>query len=144
MTSTASAITSVGISDMGRMDFRTSRSGETANSSLQRALGLQFRYQPARLALAKSLGIDTQPAPVTNADGKTIRGETLFGQTRDELSLWISLFVEHAGRGPLPRRELQELVAAHWARGAGLLWDALRAAEEPATTFAEQLLRVSR
>lgn len=134
----------VGISDMGRIDFRTSRSGETATAALQRALTLPYRYQPARLAVARSLGVGTQPAPVGNADGKTIRGETLFGQRRDEIATWTSLIVEHAGRGPLPRRDVQELVAAHWARGAGLLWDGLRGASDPVADLADLLAKSSR
>lgn len=144
MGSTAAAATPVGISDMGRLDFRTSRSGETATASVQRALGLPYRYQPARLAISRSLGLDTQPPVVPNADGKTIRGETLFGQSRDDVALWTSLVVQHAGRGGLQRRDMQELVAAHWARGAGLLWATLRRSEDPVADFAAQLLKTIR
>lgn len=120
----------LGVAEIGRMDFRTSRSGETATRSLLRALGLQYRYQPARLAIGKSLGIATRPAPIDNLDGKVIRGETLFGQAAADLGLWAGLVEEHAG-GPLDRRALHDLVAAHWARGAGLLWDALRDSPDP-------------
>ena len=130
MSSADATAMTVGISEVGRTDFRTSRSGESATASLQRTLALPFRYQPARLAIARSLGLDTQPVSVGNADGKTIRGETLFGQTRDEIAIWASLIIEHAGRGPLSRRALQDLVAAHWARGAGLLWDRLRSSDD--------------
>ncbi|HEX8375314.1 MAG TPA: DndE family protein [Geminicoccaceae bacterium] len=143
MSSTAAAATPVGISDMGRMDFRTSRSGETATASIQRVLSLPYRYQPARLAIARSLGLDTQPTPVANADGKTIRGETLFGQQRDEIALWTSLVIEHAGRGAMQRRDVQELVAAHWARGAGLLWDGLRGSADPVAALASQLQKAA-
>jgi hypothetical protein len=144
MNTAAAAAASVGISDVGRLDFRTSRSGETATASLQRALGLQYRYQPARLAIGRSLGLHTQPTPIATVDGKVIRGETLFGQSADSIGVWMSLIVEHAGRGPLLRRELQELVAAHWARGAGLLWDNLRGAVDPAAELAVHLLRTPR
>lgn len=144
MNTTAAAALPVGTSDMSRIDFRTSRSGETATASLQRALGLPYRYQPARLALARSLGLDTQPTPVSNADGKTIRGETLFGQSRDEIATWTSLIVQHAGRGPLSRRDVQELVAAHWARGAALLWDGLRGSKDPVADLAALLIKGTR
>ena len=120
----------LGVAEIGRMDFRTSRSGETATRSLLRALGLQYRYQPARLAIGRSLGIATRPAAVDNLDGKVIRGETLFGQGASDLGLWAGLVEEHAGVS-LDRRSLHDLVAAHWARGAGLLWDALRDAPDP-------------
>lgn len=144
MDTTDAAALPVGISDISRIDFRTSRSGETATASLQRAIGLPYRYQPARLALARSLGLDTQPTPVSNIDGKTIRGETLFGQSRDEIAIWTSLLVQHADRGPLRRREVQELVAAHWARGAGLLWDSLRGSKDPVTDLAALLIKGAR
>ena len=132
------------VADVGRLDFRTSRSGDTATAALQRALGLQYRYQPARLALGKSLGIRTQPTPVENLDGKTIRGETLFGLAEGEIGLWMSLVAEHAGVGPLSRKRLQELVSAHWSRGASLLWDGLRQTDEPAFALAVQATKSRR
>ncbi len=125
--------------ELGRIDFRTSRSGDTATGSLLKALELQYRYQPARLALAKSLSLPT-PAPMPdNLDGKPIRGETLFGAGTEDLASWISLVTVHAGSEPLNRKSLQALVAAHWARGAGLLWDHLRNRDDPLLTFAGQL-----
>lgn len=128
------------IAEIGRMDLRTSRSGDTATAALLRAFGMQYRYQPARLAIAKSLGLSSQPALVENLDGKSIRGETLFGQSTADLGLWTSLMIEHSGRDPLTRRDILELVAAHWARGAGLLWDSLRDANSPVETLAGQLV----
>jgi hypothetical protein len=122
------------------MDLRTSRSGDTATATLLRALGLQYRYQPARLAIARSLGLSTQPHPVENLDGKSIRGETLFGQAAADLGMWTSLFSAHAGRDPLSRKDLHELVAAHWARGAGLLWDSIRACDDPVGALTAQLI----
>ena len=144
MTSAAAQAARVGIADVGRLDFRTSRSGDTATASIQRALRLQYRYQPARLAIGRSLSLGTKPAPVPNLDGKAIRGETLFGQTAQDLGLWVSLIVEHAGGAPLGRRELQELVTAHWARGAGLLWDHLRDAADPLSEMVRQTARTGR
>lgn len=133
--------TALTVADIGRLDFRTSRSGETATGQLQRILDLQYRYQPARLALGRSLGVPTPPTPVDNFDGKAIRGETLMGQGADDIGLWTSLIVEHAGSASVDRRSLQELVAAHWARGAGLLWDDLREADNPATALAALLVK---
>ncbi len=127
--------------DIGRLDFRTSRSGDTATGQLQRVLDLQYRYQPARLALGRSLGVPTPPTLVDNLDGKAIRGETLMGQGADDIGLWTSLIVEHAGNVPIDRRGLQELVAAHWARGAGLLWDDLREADDAAAVLAAILTK---
>lgn len=133
----------ISISLVGRLDFRTSRSGDTATASIQRALGFQYRYQPARLALGRSLGLTTPPAPVDNHDGRAIRGETLFG-AGDDIGLWVSLIVAHAAQGPLSRRRFQDLVAAHWARGAGLIWDGLRGAGDPTADLARMLAGLRR
>ncbi|ESQ84199.1 hypothetical protein AEAC466_10670 [Asticcacaulis sp. AC466] len=64
--------------------------------------------------------------------GKPIRGETLFGQEESELALWVALIFEHSSSPQLTKKDLTELVAAHWHRGMRLLaeqignWD-----EEP-------------
>jgi hypothetical protein len=131
----------LGLAEIGRIDFRTSRSGDTATMSLLQSLELQFRYQPARLAIAKSLGLPSPPPAVDNLDGKVIRGETLFGSLNEDLGAWVSLLTGHASTGPIGRRELQDLVAAHWARGAGLLWDAARGHSDPLLAITGQLLR---
>lgn len=144
MTSAAAHAAPVVIADVGRLDFRTSRSGDTATSSIQRALGLQYRYQPARLAIGRSLGVEAQPASVVNLDGKAIRGETLFGQSAQDLGMWISLIIEHAGGLQLGRRELQDLVSAHWSRGAGLIWDGLRGGADPLSDAVRQAARAGR
>lgn len=130
---------SLTLRDVGRLDFRTSRAGENATASLQRALGLQYRYQPARLAIARSIGVGTEPPPVSNNDGKVIRGETLFGPGPDELAIWLGLMLSASQARPVSRRALQDLVAAHWARGASLMWDDLRDQEEPVEALALQV-----
>lgn len=126
------------------MDLRTSRSGDTATASLQRALGLQYRYQVARLAIGRSLGLATAPTRVENLDGKAIRGETLFGVTPEEIGLWLSLLTTRRPDAMASRRNLQEAIADHWARGAGLLWDSLRDAEDAPSALAAQMLRAKR
>ena len=47
--------------DLLRCDFRTTEAADTLNSRLQKALGFAYRYQPARLALAKSLSYVRHP-----------------------------------------------------------------------------------
>ncbi len=139
--STLNAHRALGLAEIGRIDFRTSRSGETATLSLLKALELQYRYQPARLAIARSLSLPQPPPPVDNLDGKVIRGETLFGSGNEDLAIWISLLIGYSGDRPLGRRELQDVVAAHWARGAGLLWENLRGRPDPVLVLTEQLIR---
>ncbi len=129
------------IGEIGRIDFRTSRSGESATMSILSGLALQHRYQPARLALGRSLQMPTPPNPVDNLDGRTIRGETLFGQDQGDLGVWVSLIIVHTGSQDLGRKQLRELVAAHWARGAGLIWDSLRGAPDPFEAMIQQIDR---
>ncbi|RUW53354.1 DUF1832 domain-containing protein [Mesorhizobium sp. M1A.F.Ca.ET.072.01.1.1] len=105
------------IGDIARADFRTSFAADSENSRIQKTLGLPYRYQPARLALSLSLAEPKSPTPISDNSGRPIRGDTLFGQDEADLTLWIALVVEHSGVAGLTRREFQDLVAAHWARG---------------------------
>lgn len=107
--------------DILRADFRTSLAADAANSRLQRLLGMPFRYHPARLALAVSLSLEALPPAPADLGGRPIKGETLFGQEEHELATWVGLFVERHVAGGLVKRDLQDLVAAHWARGIDLL-----------------------
>jgi hypothetical protein len=105
------------IGDISRADFRTSFAADSENSRIQKALSLPFRYQPARLALSLSLRKSSVPSPIPDSGGRTIKGDTLFGQDEADLTLWIALIVQHSGQTQLSRRAFQDLVAAHWARG---------------------------
>jgi DNA sulfur modification protein DndE len=91
-------------------------------------LGLQHRYEPARLAIAHSLALP-DPAPQLAGDdaddaGKVIMGKTLFGD--EELPVWVALIVENAGLLHPTVEDFQEQVRRHWHRGILLLqaeWD---------------------
>ena len=106
--------------DLTRTDFRASAAADALNQRLQTELLLDFRYHPARLAMALSLS-DPKPPASVEALGKPIRGETLFSPELAELAVWVGLFSEHAGSPILTRRALQEAVAAHWTRGIEML-----------------------
>ncbi len=107
--------------DLFRTDFRTTSAADALNQRLLTELKFDFRYQPARLAMALSLAVPAAPSPASDLVGKPIRGETLFGQEEAEVALWVGLFIEHADDPTLTRRELQDAVAAHWARGIEIL-----------------------
>jgi len=128
--------------DLLRSDFRASASADALNLRLQNELGLDFRYQPARLALALSLS-DSRPLPPVEGAGRPIRGETLFSPEQAELAIWVGLFSEHAGRGFETRRELQEAVAAHWSRGIEDLWSRWSRASQGPSAFLADLNRAS-
>jgi hypothetical protein len=109
-------------------NFRTSKRADTVNDLLKAKLGLQHRYEPARLAIGLSLAMP-EPAPSVpeeDADesGKTIFGRHLFGD--DDLPVWIALIVESSGLRDFSVEDVQEQVRRHWHRGVLLLqaaWD---------------------
>ena len=126
--------------DLLRSDFRTTEAADALNSQLQKALGFPFRYQPARLALAKSLSTPEHPKQETELRGRPIKGETLFGQEEVDLALWVSLIVEHAERTQATPRDIQDLVAAHWRRGIEALWSDWVSVGQDSTVYFQRLV----
>ncbi|MCA1791375.1 MAG: DndE family protein [Thioalkalivibrio sp.] len=108
--------------DMLRTDFRTSSKADALGAELQVAIGLPYRYHPARLAIGLSLNDPSTPPPASDQGGRPIKGEALFGHEEHDLALWLGLLIEHGERPGVTRRVLQEDVAAHWERGMGRLW----------------------
>jgi len=111
------------LTDVLQTSFRTSREADGINEELRTVLGLPHRYGPARLAIARSLSLPDEPSPdplVADDPGRVIKGDQLFG-TEADLGTWMALLIERAGT-PLSKREMQEVVGAHWHRGAILLW----------------------
>ncbi len=104
-------------------NFKTSKRADGVNDSMKFKLGLQHRYEPARLAIAHSLAIPDQAPLLSNDDaddlGKVVMGKTLFGD--DELPLWVAMIVEKAGLVHPTVEEIQEQVRRHWHRGILLL-----------------------
>ncbi|PDT43972.1 hypothetical protein CO661_31920 [Sinorhizobium fredii] len=109
------------LADLSRMDFRTSAVADQKNTELQRSLQLDYRYQPARIAIGLSLSNPQQPHAPADVLGKPIRGETLFGLEDVDLALWLTLLSHHSGIGSPSRKQVADLVASHWARGIGML-----------------------
>ncbi|MCW1410793.1 MULTISPECIES: DndE family protein [Rhizobium] len=128
------------LGDIVRADFRTSLPADHENSRFQREWGFAFRYQPARLAISASLSDPTPPSTHIEAYGKPIKGDTLFGQDESDLAAWIALIVEHSGEDELSRREFQDLVAQHWARGLDMLERKLNKVEGGIVGVVENLL----
>lgn len=109
------------LGDIVRADFRTSAIADNENTRLQKAFGFQFRYQPARIAIALSLSEKAQPPAVDEATGKPIKGDTLLGQDEADLATWIAVIVEHSGLDNMSRKNFQDIIAAHWAKGISML-----------------------
>jgi DNA sulfur modification protein DndE len=104
-------------------DFRTTKTADDLNTKLMSRLGLKSRYEPARLAIARSLSIPKAPDVNEDPDdetGKAILGTQLFG---NDIGLWVALLTEHGGSVNLALSELKELVRRHWHRGILCLQD---------------------
>jgi DNA sulfur modification protein DndE len=104
-------------------NFKTSKRADGVNDLLKSKLGLQHRYEPARLAIAHSLAIAEPAPPLSDEDaddsGKVIMGKTLFGD--DESPIWVAMIVEKAGLIHPTVDDIQEQVRRHWHRGILLL-----------------------
>jgi hypothetical protein len=131
---TPHAAAPLGLDEIATLDFRASAEAEQIGQQLKDALGFGAHYQAPRLAIARSLAVAAAP-PAAPSDGRrAINGRTLFGPGAD-LAAWVSLLVEHAGRAPQDRQELQAWVRAHWARGMTLLGPMLEEAGRDSTRF---------
>ncbi|WP_037299490.1 DndE family protein [Rubritepida flocculans] len=131
---TPHAAAPLGLDEIATLDFRASAEAEQIGQQLKDALGFGAHYQAPRLAIARSLAVAAAP-PAAPSDGRrAINGRTLFGPGAD-LAAWVSLLVEHAGRAPQDRQELQAWVRAHWARGMALLGPMLEEAGRDSTRF---------
>lgn len=117
----ASPITS--LRSLDNANFRTTKRADALNDQMQTKLGFRYRYEPARLALARSLELENPPrapeGPDTSEPGKPILGRHLFGE--DELPLWLTLMVERANLFDPTLDAIQEQVRRHWHRGIILL-----------------------
>lgn len=127
------------LADLSRTDFRTSSEGDALNTRLLKTLGLDYRYQVARAAIALSLADGRRPPDAGELLGRPIRGETLFGAEEAEIGLWTALIVEHASLDAPVRRDVIDQVAAHWLRGAKLLAQKSDAAANPHLLLADLL-----
>lgn len=112
------------IMDIANAQYRTTRAADAQCSELLKRLGYKVRYLAARLAIARSLSLESAPPEITaEEDDETatpIRGQQLFGDGADPAA-WLALVAQRSGRSDLTRKDFQALVSAHWRRGADLL-----------------------
>jgi len=112
------------LAELQSTNFRTTKQADDINTELMRKLALKNRYEPARLAIARSLSISTPPSAFDDKEedegGKVIKGEHLFG-TGGDLGAWIGLLLEHTPIENASKKDIQDLVRRHWHRGALLL-----------------------
>ncbi len=123
--------------------FRTDKTSDELNTEFMGRLAMKKRYLPARLAIARSLAIETS-APVLDelATGNVIKGDTLFGDDAS-LYVWVALIVGHSGDTEIDKAKLISLVAAHWRRGIKLLDDEWKMSGKDIAKFVNRLVDVA-
>ena len=129
---------SVTLIDIVSANFRTDEGKDGLNKKFMERLGMKARFAPARLAIACSLALAEPPERIDGEPGLSIKGDTLFGQGAN-LSAWISLIIERSGKDGVSLKELQGLVADHWARGLELLDSHWSAADGDLARFTRRL-----
>ena len=114
----------VGIPDLARSTFRTTRAANDICDDLTAKLGWKHRYVAARLALGRSLSLPEQPPEFNDEDSEDmatpLRGMQLFGED-PHAAAWLALITQHSDDVEMTKRVLQGLVTRHWHRGAFLL-----------------------
>lgn len=110
------------LSTLNTKEFKTTRQADELSEKLSKKLGSKHRYEPARLAIARSLSVPeppTDPAETEmHEDGGPIKGQHLFGE---DLAVWVALLVQHSGRPDIQPKDIQDSVRRHWHRGINLL-----------------------
>lgn len=129
---------SVTLIDVVGANFRTDDAKDALNSKFMGHLNMKGRFGPARLAIASSLAVAEPPKRVEGELGKSIKGDTLFGEGAD-LAAWVSLVIERSGKVGITLRDLQAMVAAHWSRGLDILEDHWVASEGDLARFTRRL-----
>ena len=112
------------ISDILTASYSSSREADTIGKELKKLIGAESNYEIVRLALGRSLGLESFPEPAPDAKGAIIKGQQLFGDESSGHYLWIGLLGEvlrRRGEASLTLEALQKLVRDHWHRGVHLL-----------------------
>lgn len=113
----------LGVIDIANTQYRTTRTADAQCAELLRKLGYKVRYLAARLAIARSLSLDSPLLTTADDDDDAaipIRGQQLFGDGSDPAA-WLALITQRSNRPDLTKKDFQALVSAHWRRGADLL-----------------------
>jgi len=132
------------ISDVLTASFSTSREADQAGKALKSFIGAESNYELIRLALGRSLGLESSPEPAPDAKGSPIKGLQLFGDQESCNYLWIGLLGEvlrRRGEERFTLEALQKLVRDHWHRGVNLLMADKEEAADDFKRFIEVLAR---
>ena len=132
----------IDLSDITNMTFRTTRIADTICEELIKNLGWRHRYVAARLAIARSVSLPSAPK-IPTADERSdmarpLRGSQLFGEEKDQAA-WLALITQRAVELDMSKQSFQALVTAHWTRGAALLGEDWKQADNDMGRFIENL-----
>lgn len=132
------------ISDILTASYSTSREAFELGRELKSFIGAENNYEVIRLALGRSLGLDSHPDPAPDAKGSVIKGLQLFGDEESCNYLWIGLLGEalrRRGEVAFGIEALQKLVRDHWHRGIQLLNNDREEADDDFRRFLDILAR---
>jgi len=132
------------ISDIRTAAYSTSREADQGGKVLKSFIGAESNYEVVRLALGRSLGLESDPEPAPDAKGSPIKGLQLFGDEESCNYLWIGLLGEvlrQRGEESFTLDALQKLVRDHWHRGIHLLMADREEAGDDFKRFIEVLAR---
>lgn len=132
------------ISDILTASYSTSRETFELGRELKSFIGAENNYELIRLALGRSLGLESHPDPAPDAKGSPIKGLQLFGDEESCNYLWIGLLGEalrRRGEAAFSIEALQKLVRDHWHRGVHLLNNDREEAEGDFLRFLDILAR---
>lgn len=107
--------------------------------TLRRLFGWKHRYQPARLAIGRSLSEGSAPPMPGDIDFATsIPGNTLFGDR--DLDTWLTILITDGNLAPdASPSHLKTAIEAHWHNGALLLRDDLETCKHDRAAFVRRL-----
>jgi DNA segregation ATPase FtsK/SpoIIIE, S-DNA-T family len=132
------------ISDILTASYSSSREADTLGKELKKFIGAESNYEIIRLALGRSLGLESFPDPAPDAKGGIIKGLQLFGDTESCNYLWIGLFGEvlrRRGEAAFTLEAFHKLVRDHWHRGIHLLQQDREEANDEFKAFIDILVR---
>lgn len=134
----------INISEILTASYVSSREADQTGKDLKGFTGANSNYEVVRLALGRSLGLESFPESAPDAKGSPIKGMQLFGDEDSCNYLWIGLLGEilrRRGEDCLTLDTLQKLVRDHWHRGIVLLAKDRDEAEDDFKVFLEILAR---
>ena len=121
--------------------FKVSKFADDFTEQLRVYLSLDDRASVARLSIGRSLCEDSLPAEIEGEFAtREIKGITLLGE---DIPLWISLIVSHAGMDSPSESEITDLIRRLWHRGSALLSRDWKSADRDLVKFLQRLAAVA-